>query len=71
MKYASTICRPRRGVPGRLANAVADDFAADSLNRMAEEYEAKAAELLRHKRPAPGGDTAVDPAMVELEKHRR
>lgn len=30
----------------RLSNAVADDFAADTLNRMAEEYEAKAAELL-------------------------
>jgi PAS domain S-box-containing protein len=34
----------------RLANAVADDFAADTLSRMAEEYEAKAAELLGHKR---------------------
>lgn len=29
----------------RLANAVADDIAADTLNRMADEYEAKAAEL--------------------------
>ncbi|MCA6122041.1 PAS domain-containing protein [Bradyrhizobium sp. WSM 1704] len=34
----------------RLANAVADDFAADTLSRMAEEYEAKAAELLGHNR---------------------
>jgi PAS domain S-box-containing protein len=29
----------------RLANAVADDMAADTLNRMADEYEARAAEL--------------------------
>ena len=29
----------------RLANSVADDLAADTLNRMADEYEAKAAEL--------------------------
>lgn len=39
----------------RLANAVADDFAADALSRMAEEYEAKAAELLGHKRFANSG----------------
>jgi hypothetical protein len=30
----------------RLANAVADELATDTLNRMADEYEAKAAELL-------------------------
>lgn len=40
----------------RLANGVADDFAADSLNRMADEYEAKAAELLRHRPFEPSGD---------------
>jgi hypothetical protein len=39
----------------RLANAVADDFAADTLTRMADEYEAKAAELLGHKRLASSG----------------
>jgi hypothetical protein len=38
----------------RLANAVADDFAADTLSRMAEEYDAKAAELLDQKRLANG-----------------
>jgi PAS domain S-box-containing protein len=41
----------------RLANAVADDVAADTLSRMAEEYEAKAAELLGHERFSnSGGD---------------
>lgn len=35
----------------RLANSVADDVACDTLNRMADEYEAKAAEL----RSARGG----------------
>ncbi len=33
----------------RMAIAVADDVAADTLNRMAEEYEAKAAQLLGGK----------------------
>ncbi len=43
----------------RLANAVADDVAADTLSRMAEEYEAKAAELLGHERfsNSGGGDS--------------
>jgi PAS domain S-box-containing protein len=34
----------------RLASAVADDLAADTLSRMADEYEAKAAELLGQRR---------------------
>jgi PAS domain S-box-containing protein len=34
----------------RLANSVADEMATDTLNRMAEEYETKAAELRRARR---------------------
>jgi hypothetical protein len=34
----------------RLASAVADDFGADALSRMAEEYETNAPDLLGHQR---------------------
>jgi PAS domain S-box-containing protein len=39
----------------RLANNIADDLACDTLNRMADEYENKAAELLRPP-TAPDGN---------------
>jgi PAS domain S-box-containing protein len=39
----------------RLASAVADDFAADALSRMAEEYEGKAVKLLGQGRLANSG----------------
>jgi PAS domain S-box-containing protein len=40
----------------RLANAVSDQMATETLNRMAEEYEAKAAELRRVPPKAPRED---------------
>jgi hypothetical protein len=40
----------------RLADAVADDIASATLNRMAEEYDGKAAELLAEKRSTISGD---------------
>lgn len=38
----------------RLANSVADEMAGDTLNRMAEEYETKAAELRFNRRVTAG-----------------